>query len=208
MILEVKELTVRNGDFEVAELSFEIAAGECVALMGPSGCGKTTVVEVICGVRDGQVSGKIVLNGSSVGGLLPGERGIGWVPQDLLLFPAMTVQGHLELGPLARGWGRNQIEERVEERAQALGLENLLKRLPGELSGGEARRVALGRALAARPQLLCLDEALTGLDEKTHREVLELIKAMIKKEGVAALQVTHSRQEANELADRVVEMIP
>ena len=208
MILEVKELTVRNGDFEVADLSFEIASGECVALMGPSGCGKTTVVEVICGVRDGQVSGMIVLDGSPVTGLLPGERGIGWVPQDLLLFPAMSVKRHLELGPSARGWGLNQIEERVEELAQALGLENLLKRLPGELSGGEARRVALGRALAARPRLLCLDEALTGLDEKTHCDVLELIKTMIKKEGVAALQVTHSRQEADELADRVVKMIP
>ncbi|MGC6456779.1 MAG: ABC transporter ATP-binding protein [Akkermansiaceae bacterium] len=204
----MKELTVRNGDFEVADLSFEIAAGECVALMGPSGCGKTTVVEVICGVRDGQVSGMIVLDGSPVTGLLPGERGIGWVPQDLLLFPAMSVKRHLELGPSARGWGLNQIEERVEELAQALGLENLLKRLPGELSGGEARRVALGRALAARPRLLCLDEALTGLDEKTHCDVLELIKTMIKKEGVAALQVTHSRQEADELADRVVKMIP
>ncbi|MGB0143656.1 MAG: ATP-binding cassette domain-containing protein, partial [Akkermansiaceae bacterium] len=76
----MKELTVRNGDFEVADLSFEIAAGECVALMGPSGCGKTTVVEVICGVRDGQVSGMIFLDGSPITGLLPGERGIGWVP--------------------------------------------------------------------------------------------------------------------------------
>jgi ABC-type sugar transport system ATPase subunit len=206
MILEVRDLAVRVGDFELGDFSLEIAKGECVALMGPSGCGKTTVVEVICGVREGKISGTISLEGEEIGQLSPGERGIGWVPQDVLLFPAMTVRGHLELGPQARGWPRDQIEERVEELAEGLGLGELLDRLPGELSGGESRRVALGRALAARPRLLCLDEALTGLDEKTHGEVLELVRTMIRKEDVAALHVTHSRAEAEALANRVVEM--
>jgi ABC-type molybdate transport system ATPase subunit len=87
-----------------------------------------------------------------------------------------------------------------------LGLEKLLNRLPDGLSGGEARRVALGRALALKPRLLCLDEALTGLDEARHDEVLGVIRKMIEREGVTALHVTHSKTEAEAIADRVVVM--
>lgn len=206
MILEVKDLTVRAGDFEVSDFSLEIAPGECVALMGPSGCGKTTIVEVICGVREGKLSGQIKLSGTDADRLSPGERGIGWVPQDVLLFPAMSVRGHLEFALRAQTWGGGEIAERVQQLAEGLGLLNLLDRLPGELSGGEARRVALGRALAAKPRLLCLDEALSGLDEETHHEVLELVKTMIRNEKIACLHVTHSRSEAVALADRVIEM--
>jgi ABC-type molybdate transport system ATPase subunit len=96
--------------------------------------------------------------------------------------------------------------QRVEGLARDLGLENLLERSPGKLSGGEARRVALGRALALRPRLLCLDEALTGLDEARHEEVLGVIRKMIEVEGVTALHVTHSKKEAEAIADRVVMM--
>ena len=206
MMLEVRHLTVRVGSFEVRDVSLEIGAGECVALMGPSGCGKTTLVEAVCGVGEGEVSGIIRLDGRDVGRLPPGERGIGWVPQDVLLFPGMTARGHLEFGPRVRGWERGRIANRVNELAEGLGLEGLLDRRPLGLSGGEARRVALGRALAVRPGLLCLDEALTGLDEKTHGQVLEVVRTMVRKEGVAALHVTHSRAEAEAIADRVVEM--
>ena len=108
MMLEVRDLMVRVGGFEVRDFSLEIAPGECVALMGPSGCGKTTVVEAVCGVGEGEVSGIIRLDGRDVVRSPPGERGIGWVPQDVLLFPAMTVRGHLELGPRARGWERGE----------------------------------------------------------------------------------------------------
>lgn len=206
MILEVRDLTVRAGGFEVGGLTFEIAEGECLALMGPSGCGKTTVVETICGVREAVVSGEIFLEGVKAGKLAAGERGMGWVPQEGLLFPAMTVRDHLELSPRARGWGRKAIEERVDEVATGLGLEHFLRRRPHRLSGGQARRVALGRALAARPRLLCLDEAFSGLDEKRHAEVLAFVRKMIKEEGVACLHVTHSWVEAEALADRVIEM--
>lgn len=206
MMLEVRDLMVRVGGFEVRDFSLEIAPGECVALMGPSGCGKTTVVEAVCGVGEGEVSGIIRLDGRDVVRSPPSERGIGWVPQDVLLFPAMTVRGHLELGPRARGWERGRIANRVDELAKGLGLGRLLHRRPSGLSGGEARRVALGRALAARPGLLCLDEALTGLDEKTQGEVLEVVRTMIRREGVSSLHVTHSRTEAEAIADRVVEM--
>jgi ABC-type sugar transport system ATPase subunit len=128
------------------------------------------------------------------------------VPQDVALFPSLKVREQLEFGPRLHGWSSFEIKQRVEGLAGDLGLENLLERSPGKLSGGEARRVALGRALALRPRLLCLDEALTGLDEARHEEVLGVIRKMIEREGVTALHVTHSRKEAEAIADRVVVM--
>lgn len=205
-MLEVRNLSMKVGAFELRDFSVEVAAGECVALMGPSGCGKTTVLEAICGLREGGVTSEIKLDGVEVTGLAPGERGIGLVPQDVMLFPKMSVRENLEFGPKLQRWSGSAIRARVEELAEGLGLEALLDRSPKGLSGGEARRVALGRALAAKPRLLCLDEALSGLDEKTHAGVMQVVRAMIEKEGVAALHVTHSRSEADAMAKRVVEM--
>jgi ABC-type sugar transport system ATPase subunit len=128
------------------------------------------------------------------------------VPQDVALFPSLTVREQLEFGPKLHGWKAGEIKERVKGLAVDLGLEKLLNRLPDGLSGGEARRVALGRALALKPRLLCLDEALTGLDEARHDEVLGVIRKMIEREGVTALHVTHSKTEAEAIADRVVVM--
>jgi ABC-type sugar transport system ATPase subunit len=131
---------------------------------------------------------------------------IGLVPQDVALFPTLTVREQLEFGPKLHRWDRDEMRDRVEGLASELGLTGLMDRLPKGLSGGEARRVALGRALALRPRLLCLDEALTGLDEARHDEVLQVIREMIDREGVTALHVTHSRKEADAIADRVVVM--
>lgn len=207
VMLEVENLSVKVGRFELADFSLTIGSGECVALMGSSGCGKTTLMESICGLRsDGVVGGRILLGGEDVTNLPAGARGIGLVPQDVALFPTMTVREQLEFGPRLHRWKRAEMKERVEGLAEDLGLEKLLDRRPQGLSGGEARRVALGRALALRPRLLCLDEALTGLDEARHEEVLLVIRRMIEREGVTALHVTHSRSEAGALADRVVEM--
>jgi ABC-type sugar transport system ATPase subunit len=138
--------------------------------------------------------------------LSPGARGIGLVPQDIALFPSLTVREQIEFGPKLHGWEPKEVKARVESLARDLGLEKLLSRLPEGLSGGEARRVALGRALALRPQLLCLDEALSGLDEARHDEVLGVIRKMIERERVTALHVTHSKKEAEAIADRVVLM--
>ena len=206
--LRLEKLAVRVGAFELRDFSLEIAEGECLSLMGPSGCGKTTVMEVICGLREAwRQAGKIYLGGEDVTNLAAGGRGVGLVPQDVVLFPTMTVREHLAFGPRLHGWKRKAMGERVESLAVGLGLEDLLERLPKGLSGGESRRVALGRALALRPRLLCLDEALSGLDEARHEDVLTMIRAMIEREKVTTLHVTHSIVEARALGDRVLEMV-
>ncbi|MCX8237792.1 MAG: ABC transporter ATP-binding protein [Akkermansiaceae bacterium] len=205
-MLALEKVTARVGRFVLPEFSLEIQEGECVALMGPSGCGKTTLMETVCGLRNGVTSGRILLDGVDITSLPPGARGIGLVPQDVALFPTLKVRDQLEFGPKLHGWDSSETKVRVEGLALDLGLEMLLDRSPGGLSGGEARRVALGRALALRPRLLCLDEALTGLDEARHTEVLAVIRKMIEREGVTALHVTHSKREAEAIADRVVVM--
>ena len=205
-MLILEQVTVQAGEFVLSPFSLEVGEGECVALMGPSGCGKTTLLETVCGLRDGPVGGRIFLGGIEVTNLPPGARGIGLVPQDVALFPSLTVREQMEFGLKLHGWKLEEIKVRVKNLAGDLGLEGLLSRLPKGLSGGEARRVALGRALALRPKLLCLDEALSGLDEARHDEVLGVIRKMIEREGVTALHVTHSKKEAEAIADRVVVM--
>ncbi|MDA7922572.1 ATP-binding cassette domain-containing protein, partial [Verrucomicrobiales bacterium] len=123
------------------------------------------------------------------------------VPQEATLFSTMTVRGHLSFGPKVRRWSKAEIAERVDELAGVLGITDLLDRKPFGLSGGERQRVSLGRALAPRPQVLCLDEPLSALDEATHREMIDLIRKMVKSHGITALHITHSMSEAREIGD-------
>lgn len=204
-MLEVRHLTVHAGSFSLEDVNLEIGTGECVALMGPSGCGKTTLLETICGLRTAH-SGSIHLAGEEITDLTPGARGIGLVPQDVALFPSLTVAEQLAFGPKLHRWPAKEIAERIDSLSTSLEITPLLKRLPTNLSGGEARRVALGRALALRPRLLCLDEALNGLDEDLHQEILALIRSIIESEHLTALHITHSSSEAEALANRVVRM--
>lgn len=204
-MLEIQHLHLRAGGFRLNDFHLEVGAGECVALMGPSGCGKTTLLETICGLRQ-PVSGNIRLGGRDITRLPPGARGIGLVPQDVALFPTLSVAAQLAFGPELHRWSAADTRERVQALARALDIVPLLDRRPHGLSGGEARRVALGRALALRPRLLCLDEALCGLDEALHDEILAVIREMIRREGVTALHVTHSSTEASAIADRIVRM--
>ena len=173
--------------------------------MGRSGAGKTTLMEGLCGLRKIE-EGKIELDGIDITHLRPGERGIGLVPQDTVLFPHMTVREHLAFGPELLGWEKQMIKERVDTLADSLGIVGLLDRKPQGLSGGEGKRVSLGRAIAARPKLLCLDEALTGLDQETHTSILRLLKDIIAREKFTTLHITHREEEARYLGQRVYRM--
>ena len=200
-MIELQGATIKAGDFSLHEISFRVETGEYAVLMGPTGQGKTTILEAICGLRH-LTSGNIILKDRDVTRLSPAERAIGYVPQDLVLFPTMTVRQQLEFALEVRRVNRQQRKHRVEELAEMLGITYLLARKINGLSGGESQRVALGRALSFEPNVLLLDEPLSALDESTRLAMHELLRNVQRKTGVTTLHVTHSREEANALADR------
>lgn len=202
-MISLEWLTVRSGAFTLKQVSFEIPAGGYGVLMGKTGSGKTTILEAICGLRDIE-QGAIRLAGADVTQLPPGERGIGYVPQDRALFQTMTVRENLSFALSIRKWTREQMDVRVAELAGLLGITSLLDRSPAGLSGGEAQRVALGRALAVRPKILLLDEPLSALDDETWEGMIDLLGEVRRATGVTTLHVTHRREEARRLADRVL----
>jgi len=198
-MIALDKITLRQGDFELSEVGFELDAGEYGVLMGRSGCGKTTLLEAVCGLRNIE-SGNIILGDRDVTALPPAERGVGYVPQDRALFPTLLVREQLAFALVLRSLGQAEIAARVEELAELLGLTDLLDRMPDKLSGGEAQRVALGRALAHRPSVLCLDEPLAALDEELHEEMCRLLERVHQETGVTILHITHSPSEAKRLA--------
>ena len=201
-MIALEKVAVRAGAFSLEGVSFEVAAGAYAVLMGKTGTGKTTLLEAVCGLRP-VASGRILVGGRDVTGLRPGDRGLAYVPQDRALFWTMTVREHLEFAPSIRKWEPRAIAERVAELAGLLGIAPLLDRRPAGLSGGEAQRVALGRALAARPDTILLDEPLSALDEETREGMFGLLESLRKTSPVTVVHVTHSREEARRLADKV-----
>jgi molybdate/tungstate transport system ATP-binding protein len=208
-MIAVEGLAVRTtrrgkaGGFALSGISFEVAAGEYGVLMGRTGAGKTTILETLCGLRR-PTAGRIIFAGRDVTDLKPADRGIGYVPQDRALFISMSVYDHLAFALIVRKWPGKAIAERVAELAEWLSIGHLLGRKPQGLSGGEAQRVALGRALAARPAILLLDEPLSALDEETRQEMCELLRSVQRRSATTTLHITHSQQEATRLADRLL----
>ena len=201
-MISVDHLTVRVGAFALEDVGFEVPTGQYAVLMGRTGAGKTTLLEVLCGLK-AVTRGTVRLNGRDVTRLKPAERGIGYVPQDRALFQTMTVREHLAFALTIRKVDRQAIQQSVAELSRLLGIEHLLDRRPPGLSGGEAQRVALGRALSARPGVLCLDEPLSALDDETRGEMYELLEHVQQSTSVTILHVTHNRDEAEQLADRI-----
>jgi molybdate/tungstate transport system ATP-binding protein len=205
-MIEVIDLRIEQGTFRLHDVSFAIPQGKYGVLMGPTGCGKTSILEAICGLRH-PAAGRIILAGRDVTRLKPAGRNLGYVPQDGALFQTMTVRRHLEFALRIRGWPRHQREARVAQLASMLGIEHLLHRRPAGLSGGEAQRVALGRALSFQPAILCLDEPLSALDDDTRAAMIDLLKRVQRETGVTALHVTHNRHEAEQLADYRLQLL-
>ncbi len=201
-MITATNLTLRAGEFVLHDVSFAIEQGEYVVLMGRTGCGKTTLLEAICGLKPVE-EGTIHLDGRDVTHAKPAARGIGYVPQDLAIFSAMPVAKQIGFALHIRKWPQDDIDHRVHELAELLGIKHLLDRTPQGLSGGEQQRVALGRALSFRPRVLCLDEPLSALDADTRDSMYHLLKTVHEHEGVTALHVTHNQDEADRLASRV-----
>ena len=189
-------------------LSLELGEGGRLVILGPSGCGKTTLLRLVAGLELPD-TGEVYLEGRlasrSGWGIPPYNRSIGFAFQSPTLWPHMTVAQNLTFG--MNGAPKSHKQETVEELATAFGLTTLLKRYPGQLSGGEARRVSLARALAVRPRLLLLDEPLTNLDEELKGRILKEALAFMDGFHPAVIFVTHDPGEASVLVEKGADML-
>ncbi len=189
-----------TGSFSLNDLSFAVPSGTYAVLMGKTGQGKTTILEMLCGLRH-HSSGEIWIGDRDVSRLSPADRRVAYVPQDLALFPTMNVYQHLEFAPRLQKMKRLERDRLIETLAKQLGITHLLQRSVRWLSGGESQRVALGRALAARPLALLLDEPLSALDDQTRSEMYQLLKSITSENQVTTLHVTHNLEEAKQLGE-------
>ena len=202
--LEVGGLCVAYGSTRVLhDVSLQIAPGEFVALLGSSGCGKTTLLRTIAGFLSAQ-AGTVEVGGRDVTRLPPERRDMAMVFQSYALWPHMTAAQNIGYGLRLRRVPRAELVRRVEDVLDLLDLSGLGDRNVTQLSGGQRQRVALGRALAINPQVLLLDEPLSNLDARIRQSVRHEIKALQEQLGITAVHVTHDREEAMVMADRIV----
>jgi iron(III) transport system ATP-binding protein len=196
--------TRRIGDHDVVDhVSFEVAEGELLAVVGPSGCGKSTLLRIVAGLDDA-ATGRVVLAGVDVTALPPERRRIGLVFQDHALFPHRSVAQNISFG--LRHLDRRTRNARVDELLELVRLPGVGKRYPHELSGGEQQRIALARALAPDPAVVLLDEPFANLDPSLRDDVRSDVVAVLRQRNAAAVLVTHDREEALGLGDRVAVM--
>ena len=203
-MLEVRDVVVEwNGRTVLDHVHLEAGDAEVVALQGPSGSGKTTLLRVIAGLLVPQ-SGTVHLDGVDITEVAPHRRGIGMVFQDEQLFPHLSVRGNVEFGLRMQGVSGPERTRRVAELLDMVGLAGFEQRRVTSLSGGEAKRVALARALAPAPPVLLLDEPLTGLDRDLRDRLALDLARLLRATRTAAVMVTHDADEAATVADRVV----
>ena len=204
--LTVDRVEVAYGPVRVLNgVSLAVAAGEFVALLGSSGCGKTTLLRAISGFVPVR-SGTIRVGGQDITRLSPERRNMAMVFQSYALWPHMTMAQNMAYGLRLRRVPRVERARRVQEITALLGLEGLADRPVTQLSGGQRQRVALGRALAINPRILLLDEPLSNLDARIRTTMRHEIKAIQQQVGITAIHVTHDREEAMVMADRIAIM--
>ena len=179
------------------DFNLELKSGEIVALTGPSGCGKTTLLRCICGLEDLD-EGQIVLDGRDITNTLAEERGIGLIFQRPVLYPHLDVKGNLKLG------AQDCDVAATLEEVDLSGFEN---RRVETLSGGEGQRIALARALLAKPSVLLLDEPFSSLDEELSDKLLSDVRDLLKARNCPAILVTHNHDVARKFADSVISMM-
>ncbi|GAB4012026.1 ATP-binding cassette domain-containing protein [Nocardioides ultimimeridianus] len=195
--LEARAVVASRG----VDLALDVAAGETVAVVGPNGAGKSTLLAVLAGLLRPD-EGHVVLGGRTLDGLPPHDRGVALLAQDPLLFPHLTVLENVAFAPRARGVRRSAAHAAARAQLERLGIEELADRRPHQVSGGQAQRAAIARALAAEPELLLLDEPLAALDVDVAPALRQLLREVLA--GRTVVLVTHDLLDALLLADRVV----
>ncbi len=195
----------QKGTNIIHNINLEVNDGEFLVLVGPSGCGKSTTLRMIAGLED-PTSGEIFIGERFVTNLAPKDRDIAMVFQNYALYPHMNVYENMAFGLKLRKFPKKEIESRVQEAAQILEIEDLLKRKPKELSGGQRQRVALGRAIVRKPNVFLFDEPLSNLDAKLRVQMRTEIKKLHMRLGTTMIYVTHDQVEAMTMGDRIVVM--
>jgi len=205
IVLSGVSKTFPSGVKAVERISLTIKSGEFMVLVGPSGCGKTTLLRMIAGLETVD-EGSIRLGDRDITHLEARARDIAMVFQNYALYPHMSVRENLSYGLRVRKTPKRELERRVEEVAELLGLHELLDRAPAALSGGQRQRVAMGRAIARRPQVYLMDEPLSNLDAKLRVRVRADLARLHAKLGVTTVYVTHDQVEAMQLGQRAAVM--
>jgi len=186
-------------------VDLDVEDGEMIVIVGASGCGKSTLLRIVAGLETA-TAGRVYIGERDVTAVEPAKRDVAMVFQNYALYPHMSVYENMAYGLRIRGMASNLIEQRVQETAALLGIDQLLRRRPRELSGGQRQRVAMGRAIVREPKLFLFDEPLSNLDAKLRVQMRAEIRRLQRRLGVTSLFVTHDQVEAMTLGDRLVVM--
>ncbi|MGB5850228.1 MAG: sn-glycerol-3-phosphate ABC transporter ATP-binding protein UgpC, partial [Ignavibacteriaceae bacterium] len=197
--------TFEKGNVAVKNVNLEIKDKEFVVLVGPSGCGKSTTLRMIAGLEE-ITAGELYIDGELMNYITPKNRDIAMVFQNYALYPHMTVYENMAFGLKLRKYKKNEIDERVNEAASILNLEDLLDRRPKALSGGQRQRVAVGRAIVRKPKVFLFDEPLSNLDAKLRVQMRTEISKLHQKLSATIVYVTHDQTEAMTMGSRIVIM--
>lgn len=199
----MSEIVIKNlsTSFCLKKLNLTIRDGELMVILGPSGSGKTTLLKAIAGIID--CSGSIYFGKKKVDNLPAAKRNVGYLFQNINLFPHLNVYENIAYGLKIRGFSKNKIKEKINDIVGLLNISELTKRYPKNLSGGEKQRIALARALVYSPDILLLDEPMSSLDYRISKHLRMEIKMLQRKFNITTVYVTHDFSEAKEMSDRI-----
>ena len=202
-IINIKNINVSYGKNHVLKnVNIDIKKKDFFTFLGPSGCGKTTLLRLIAGFEQSQ-SGELFIDGKEVSKLNPWERDVGLVFQNYALWPHMTVFKNISFGLEEKKVPKNEINDRVDEVLELVGMQELKHRYPYQLSGGQQQRVALARTIVVRPKVLLLDEPLSNLDAKLRNQMRIELLELHNKLQITTIFVTHDQEEANSISDNI-----
>lgn len=201
----LEDVTKKYEEFSIENLNLTVEKGEFFTLLGGSGCGKSTLLKTISGI-EGEYRGRIEIDGMDIRGKSTFETGLSMVFQDSLLLPNLNVEDNVAFGLKMKGIGKRERLAKAKETLEELGLAGFEKRHPTDLSGGQKQRVAIARALVMEPKLLLMDEPFSALDEELRGKLQKLLKEIQRKHKSTILFVTHDRDEAFYLSDKIAIM--